>query len=409
MAVLKGLKTLANTSPNFSNQSIQTRIVNCNTGFISKTRTLLSKTNPNVVLTNAQKNSIKNAINTNTYLNVKYLDELDAHTIKILDGSLGETDPDNRTTFDYQRETGSFLQHLSEVQGFISIIPALYGVTADSLNRGINGHFGSIAGHLDDSLETLIKTMTFINQQNPSTNTAYQTALQDMSNLIDTLEDSTDLNESTFNTLVSNIVTASNNFHNTLSNGVYINYYNNLISVRDKIETQIALETANLGSIFTYSESLTTHNTYQGFASEKNIAKFLSRLSQNTDWKKYFDDYEINSTYDNPLYHNPASDSSTTEIVESVMRLRGLPDVVDYTDIKSVSKKALKDTRIKSKISDAGKTADQIIKDSLTILGLPITGTVYSQSKSLLENMNKNDIEIIKKELALFQDVNTLS
>lgn len=111
MAVLKGLKTLVNTSPNFSNQGVQNGITNCNTGFISKTRTLLSKTDVNEVLTNSQKNSIKDAINTNTYLNVKYLDELDAHTVKILDGSLGEQDPD-----DDRPNTGTFLQHLSEVK-----------------------------------------------------------------------------------------------------------------------------------------------------------------------------------------------------------------------------------------------------------------------------------------------------
>jgi hypothetical protein len=91
------------------------------------------------------------------------------------------------------------------------------------------------------------------------------------------------------------------------------------------------------------------------------------------------------------------------------MRLRGLPDVVDYTDIRSVTRKALKDVRIKDKISDSGKTAEQIINDSLNILGLSVPGSVYAKSKVLLENMNNNDVEIIKKELALFQDVNTLS
>jgi hypothetical protein len=404
MAVLKGLKTLVNTSPNFSNQGVQNGITNCNTGFISKTRTLLSKTDVNEVLTNSQKNSIKDAINTNTYLNVKYLDELDAHTVKILDGSLGEQDPD-----DDRPNTGTFLQHLSEVQGFILTIPTLYGVTADSMNRGINGHFGSIAGYLDNTLETLTRTMTFINQQIMSTDTAYQTALQNMSDLIDTLEDSTDLNVSTFNSLVSSIISTSANFHNNLSTGIYTEYYNNLVSVKNTIETQIALETSNLGSIFTYSESLTTHNIYQSFASDKTIAQLLSRLSQNADWKKYFDEYETNSSYDNALYHNPASDSSANEIIESVMRLRGLPDVVDYTDIRSVTRKALKDVRIKDKISDSGKTAEQIINDSLNILGLSVPGSVYAKSKVLLENMNNNDVEIIKKELALFQDVNTLS
>lgn len=404
MAVLKGLKTLVNTSPNFSNQSVQNGITNCNTGFIAKTRTLLTKTNSNTVLTNTQKTSIKNAINTNTYLNVKYLDDLDQHTIKILDGSLGEQDPN-----DDRPNTGTFLQHLSEVQGFIVTIPTLYGVSADSLQRGIDGHFGTIAGKIDSKLETLNQTMNFLNQQSVSTDSAYQTALQNMSNLIDTLEDSTDLNLSTFDSLVTAIITASNNFHTTLSTGIYTQYYNNLVSVRDSIETQISLERSNLGSIFTYSDTLTTHNIYQSFASEKDIATLLSRLSQNPDWKKYFDDYETNSKYDNALYNNPASDSSVNEIVESVMRLRGLPDVIDYTDVKSVSQKALKDVRIKSKISDSGKSTEQIIDDSIEILGLNVTGSIYSKSKVLLENMNNNDKEIIKNELALFQDVNTLS
>jgi hypothetical protein len=104
------------------------------------------------------------------------------------------------------------------------------------------------------------------------------------------------------------------------------------------------------------------------------------------------------------------SDSATDEIINTALRLKGLPDVKDYVDLVSVAKKALRDTRLKTKINDSGKNVIQIIKESCEKLGINIAGKdVYAQSESLLNNMNNNDKEIIRQELSLHQQVNTLS
>ena len=92
------------------------------------------------------------------------------------------------------------------------------------------------------------------------------------------------------------------------------------------------------------------------------------------------------------------------------MRLRGLPDVLNHHDLVSVGKKLLKDTRLSSAISNEGKTVEELIEKSCQLLGIEIEGRdVYSQSKLLLDNMNKHDVDSIKKELENSQATDTLT
>ena len=144
----------------------------------------------------------------------------------------------------------------------------------------------------------------------------------------------------------------------------------------------------------------------------KEIRNFLIRTSQNTDWKKYFENYEINFAFDNAIYsHTEPLASIKSELVDSVLRLRGLPDVTEYVDLDSVALKALKDLRLKNKIStETYRTSEQIIKRACELLTLETKNqTVYQNSKKLLENMNAYDKAIIEYEIEAYKDVNTLS
>jgi hypothetical protein len=210
--------------------------------------------------------------------------------------------------------------------------------------------------------------------------------------------------------LLSAFEAASNNFNIVLSTTAYSRQKTILIENRSIIQEQITKEKNNLGSIRTYSESLANLITYQGLSRNDTIRDLLSKTAQTPAWNDYFENYQTRFDQQNPIYNNSMSDSATEEIINTALRLKGLPDVKDYVDLVSVARKALRDVRLKTKINDSGKNAIQIIKESCEKLGINIAGKdVYAQSESLLRNMNDNDREIVKQELSLHQQVNTLS
>jgi hypothetical protein len=92
MSVQQGLKSLAETNPNFSNAGVETAITAANIGFVTKTKTLNYLVDINSTLTDTQKTTIRASLNIQPYLNAgRYLQDLSNHTYKILDGSLGES------------------------------------------------------------------------------------------------------------------------------------------------------------------------------------------------------------------------------------------------------------------------------------------------------------------------------
>ena len=130
MSVSQGLTALANNNPSFSNQHIQNNIAS-------------------VVLTNSQKTDVYDAMESQSYLNIgRYFLDLDNHTYKILDGSLGETNANDTTT-------ATFLEHLSLVDGIQGVYQSLYGTDADAAGKGIDDFFGSLRGTLISSVEAL--------------------------------------------------------------------------------------------------------------------------------------------------------------------------------------------------------------------------------------------------------------
>lgn len=403
MPVYQGLLSLSQQSPNFSNNAISSLLNQCNIGFAAKTKLLIEKYSGDDVLTNSNKSDIVNSLDRHSYLNIgRYLIDLPNHTAKLLTGELGQIVQDDVQS--------TFIDHLETVMGFINTLPSLYGTDADSISRGINGHFGTLAGAIDSNLQQVANDITFINSKSLSQDNDFQTALQNLIDYIDTLVDSTAFNSITFQNLLTSIDTAADSFNSTLSSGIYAERRTRLISNRSAILDQIALEVSNLGSIITYENSITNTLSYSTLASQESSRNLLLRVSQNPSWKDYFEKYTTRASYDNPLYNNTQTDSSIEGILDMVLRIRGLPDVTDYVDLDSVARKALRDTRLQSKLGNSRKTTEQIIKEACELLSISVDyKDVYAQSKSLLSNMNENDREIVKRELDLHNEVNTLS
>jgi len=403
MSVQQGLKSLAETSPNFSNTGVETAITAANTGFVTKTKTLNYLVDINSTLTDSQRTTIQASLNIQPYLNAgRYLQDLSNHTYKILDGSLGEVSTGDTTP--------TFLEHLGTVESIQGAYLNLYGVEASTVGKGVDDYFGTLRQTMNDKLSEIKVAVETITNASLASNTAFQNATQALINFVNALGDSTTLDTSTLNSLLSAYESAANNFNTTLSGAAYVNQKNILVDNRSAILTQIATEVANLGSVRTYSESLANLISYQGLAGNSKIRDLIGKSAQTTEWKDYYENYEDRFNQQNPIYNNSMSDSANEEIINTALRLKGLPDVKDYVDLVSVAKKALRDIRIQPKINNSGKTATEIIKDSCKILGINIVGkNVYDQSKILLENMNNNDREIVKQELSLHQQVNTLS
>jgi len=403
MSVAQGLTSLANNNPSFSNQHIQNNIANATTAWIIKTRNIAYRTDISVILTDSQKTDVYDAMESQSYLNIgRYFLDLDNHTYKILDGSLGETNANDTTT-------ATFLEHLSLVDGIQGVYESLYGTDAAAAGKGIDDFFGSLRGTLIQSVEAVGDAVRHITNFSLASQTAYETALQNFIDFLDTLGDSTFFNESTFNTLLSTIGTTASNFNSILSASNFENQKSSLITNRSTIVEQIQKEKNNLGTIRTYSTSLTSVLTYKSFAGRGKISDIIAKSAQNTAWKDYFDNYQTRFSQINPLY-DAVTDSSEEDAINSALKRKNLPDVGTYLDTDSVAKKALRDTRLATRLGDSGKTTEQIIEQSCILLGINITGKdVYAQSKSLLVNMDNHDRETVKQEILLHRQASTNS
>ena len=138
MTVKKGLKSLVEGTPNFSNQNLENAVNELKIGWVAKTFTLDTAITNNNVLTDTQKNNARLSINNHPHLNIgRYMNDLLIHSNSILDGTVVPvTDDVTQTVF--------FLDILQQVQALQSLIPELLGVTAGEKNRDVNDHLGTI-------------------------------------------------------------------------------------------------------------------------------------------------------------------------------------------------------------------------------------------------------------------------
>ena len=421
MSINKGLTSLVNADPNFSNQGLENAInelKNISGGFITKTFEVDKAIEDNTVLTTTQKNDIKETINTRPYLNFgRYLNDVIRHTSTILDGTIipGAEGVEEDTQ-------GSFLEILQTVQSIQITIPELYGVPASEKSRDVNDHLGSLNNKFSETEDSskpvftsLKDTITILNGININAiGTDLPNTLTDLKNfLASVVADSTDFQQ-TLDKFADEVksdfeyVDLTLGMADPFGNDQSRDTRTQLLADRDEIVTQINLETSNLSGIRTYTLSLTEFISYTSLAEDSELRKLMSRVSQNADWQTYFNDYVKNSAYLNPMY-NTGTDSDKTSIIDRILRQQGLPDITDFVELDLVAKKAIKDNRIDTKDFDFYDT-ETIIKKCCEQLGIITSNnTIYNQSELLLNNLNQRDRDLIAEAIDLNESANTLS
>ena len=413
MTVNKGLLSLVENEPNFSNQALENSVDTLKLGWVLKSSQLDSDIAANNVLTASQKNDLKDDINNIGHVNVgRVLGDLIRHSATIIDGSIIPGDPSILTGSQGQ---GSFLEIIQNVQGIQDAIPELYGVTASEKSKGVNDHLGSLNNIFtttDDSsapvFTSLLESINFIITANLATETALETAYDNLKNFINSVVgDSTDFQQ-TLDSFATAVATAHTNFNNALASEPLLTHKNNLITQRESINVQVALENTNITSTRTYTAFLSDKQAFTALAEDDSIRTLLSVVAQDTNWQNYFTNYETEKANQNPIY-TTNTDSDKSALIEQVLATSGLPDVTDPTDLEAVAAKAKRDTRIDTANYDRYTVETQITK-SCEQLGITTANrTINALSNTLLNNMNQHDRDEIARQLDLNESANTLS
>ena len=413
MTVKKGLKSLVNSTPDFSNQNIENAINELKIGWVAKTFTLDTSIKNNNVLSTTQKNDARLTINNVPHLNIgRYMNDLIDHTATILDGTIIPGDPEITTADNGQ---GTFIEILQLVQGLQSTIPELYGVPASDKARDVNDHLGSLNNKFlqteDSSLPvftSIRESIEFINDKAIATDTLYQTALTNMTTFVDGLVgDSTDFQQ-TLNTFATAVATAATNFNTALASEPYLTHRTRLTAGNEAVDVQVALEKSNVSSLRSYTETLLDNSAFVGLAEDTELRQLMTRVSQNPNWITYFNEYETNKANLNPIYTTD-TDSDKSVVIDKVLADSGLPDVTDHTDFVAVANKAKRDSRINTANFDLF-TAEQIITKSCEQLNITTQNrSITNQSRELLTNMNQHDRDTIAGQLDLNESSDTLT
>ena len=415
MAVNKGLLTLVENEPNFSNQALENAVDTLKVGWVIKSSDLDTAIQDNTVLTTSQKNDLKDDINNIAHINLgRVLGDLIRHSATIIDGSIIPGDPTITGTPEEQGQ-GSFLEILQAVQSIQVSIPELYGVPASEKSRGVNDHLGTLNNIFtttDNSsapvFTSLLESINFIVTANLATETALETAYDDLKNFIDgVVADSTDFQQ-TLDTFATAVATAHTNFNNAMAAEPYLTHRNNLIAQREKINVQVSLENSNITGIRNYLSSLSNNIAYTSLAEDDTLRQLMSTVAQNTNWQNYFNNYETEKANLNPIY-TIDTDSDKSAVIDQVLADSGLPDVTDATDLAAVAAKAQRDSRIDTANYDR-YTVEQQITKSCEQLGITTANrTIIALSGTLLRNMNQHDRDEIARQLDLNESANTLS
>jgi len=410
MTVNKGLSSLANKNPNFSNQGLENAINELKIGWVIKGFELDTAINDNTVLTISQKNDLKDQIHNIQHLNLgRILGDLVRHTNTILDGTIVFlANPDTEDTAD-------FLEILQTVQSLQTLIPSLYGVIAAEKSRSVNDHIGTLNNiflETEDSsapvFTSLQNSITFIDNASLGTETALETAYDNLKGFINgVVADSTDFQQ-TLNTFGAAVATAHTNFNNALASEPLLTKRKQLEMDKEKITVQVALETSNLSGIRDYVTGLTDYQSYVGLAEDPDLRRLMTRISQTSEWVSYFENYVENARGINPIY-TTNSESDKTSIIDQVLRDSGLPDVVDYLDLEGVAGKSQKDDRIDNKGYDLLTIEQQITKSCDQLSLVTFNRSIYDQSQRLLNSMNQHDRDKIARLLDLNESNITLS
>ena len=426
MTVKKGLTSLANSDPNFSNQALENAIneikaIDKDDGylFIKSQFDMDTAIHNNTVLTTTQKNdALATLYAAQPHLQIgRYLNDLVRHTNTILDGTIMPITSGDIQTF-------TFLEAMQLVNGIQTTIPFLYGVTASQKSRGVDDHFGILNNmfvRTEDSTEPLFTRLTRILTLIRDTATAgggssalaIGSAAVRFSNtqlitfLAGIRDDSTDFQE-TLNNRVNQAAGNMASLNTRIANALQGDPIAELTDIREKIVIQQNLEDSNIKSLRTYSITISDYLSYAGLGENEDLRVFLTRVAQNTNWRNYFETYKQNKSYVNPIF-TIDTDSDKSSIIDKVLSDSGLPDVTDATDFKAVADKAERDDRIDT-AGFSPLTDEQRVTRSCEQLGLVTANrSILDQSTRLLTNMNQHDRDKIAADLDLNESSETLS
>ena len=410
MTVNKGLLSLVENTPNFSNQALENAVDTLKVGWVIKSSELDTDIQNNTVLTTSQKNDLKDDINNVAHLNLgRVLGDLVRHSATIIDASIIPlVDADNPTP-------ATFLEILQNVQSVQGLVPELHGVPASDKSRAVNDHLGTLNNIFvttEDStapvFTSLLESINFIVTANLATETALETAYDNLKGFINgVVGDSTDFQQ-TLDTFATAVATAHTNLNNALAAEPLLTHKNNLIAQREKINVQVALENSNLTTLSTYIETLSDNISYSSLAEDVTLRTLMSTVAQDTNWQNYFTNYADEKENLNPIYTTD-TDSDKSAIIDQVLADSGLPDVTDATDLAAVAAKAQRDTRIDTANYDR-YTVEQQITKSCEQLGITTANrTITALSGTLLRNMNQHDRDEIARQLDSNESANTLS
>ena len=409
MTVNKGLLSIVENTPNFSNQALENSVGTLKLGWVLKSSQLDSLIVTNSILTASQKTDLKADINNLSHINLgRVLGDLIRHSATIIDATIIPVGTN-------ETQTETFLSILQNVQTVQGLIPELYGVPAEDKSRAVNDHLGTINNIFVDTEDssapvftTLLESIKFIVTANLATETALETAYTNLINFInDMVADSTDF-QTTLDSLAAAVATAHTNLNTALAAEPLLTHKNRLITMMNEINAQITLENANLTGINTFLDTLTDNISYTSLAEDATLRRLMSKVAQDKNWQTYFEEYETNQNNLNPIY-TTNTDSDKDAIIDQVLADSGLPDVTDATDLVAVATKARRDDRIDTAGYDRLTVEKQISDASKQLLITTANRTISSLSNTLLNNMNQNDRDKIAKRIDLNQSANTLS
>ena len=417
----KGFKSLVENTPDFSNQNLENAIndiksIDNDDGymFILSQFAMDTAIHDNTVLTQTQKNdALETLYNAQPHLQIgRYLNDVIRHTNTILDG----------TIIPAENNVATFLEILQYVHSMQNLIPSLYGVTPAEKSRSVNDHLGTLNNMFSETEDSskpvftrLKETLQLIENNARTTNVlavasaAVRYANSQVVTFLTTIvDDSTDFQT----TLNNRINTAAGNMANlnTRISAIPGDPTVDLIAIREEINTQVNLENSNLSGIRNFITTLTNNMGYTSLADDPDLRKLITKVSRNVSWKTYFNDYEKNQSYINPLY-NTVEDSDKEAVITRLTEQRGLYNVTDFIDLDAVANKAVNgnDYGIDSKDFDL-YTIETVIEKCCEQLKInTANNTVYQQSELLLNHLNQRDREILAEAIDRNEDANTLS
>ena len=409
MTVNKGLLSLVENTPNFSNQALENAVDTLKVGWVIKSSSLDTNIQNNTVLTTYQKNDLKDDINNIAHLNMgRVLGDLVRHSASIIDATIVPVPAD-------ETQTETFLGILQNVQTVQGLIPELHGVPASDKSRTVNNHLGTLNNIFvttEDStapvFTSLLESINFVVTANLATETALETAYDNLSNFINgVVGDSTDFQQ-TLDTFATAVATAHTNFNNALAAEPYLTHRNNLTAMQEKINVQVSLENSNLTTLSSYIETLSENVSYAALAEDATLRTLMSTVAQDTNWQTYFNNYESEQDNLNPIYTTD-TDSDKSSVIDQVLADSGLPDVTDATDLAAVAAKAQRDSRIDTANYDRYTVEQQITKSCEQLAITTANRTIIALSGTLLRNMNQHDRDEIARQLDSNESANTLS